>query len=51
VLGGKQAADILFTKHQRLAGNYESWPVWFGRVTLIEIMWGKGSASHRTALH
>merc|ERR1712000_35797 len=43
-VGAYQPADIIFTKHMRTAGNYESIPVWMGRTLFIELMWGKGGS-------
>lgn len=45
-VGANQPADMVFTKHQRLLGfsDFQSWLVWIGRYTMIEMMWGKGGS-------
>ncbi|KAL6058255.1 Flavin-containing monooxygenase [Balamuthia mandrillaris] len=45
-VGAHQPADMVFTKHQRLMGfsDYQSWLVWIGRHTMIELMWGRGGS-------
>lgn len=45
-LVGKEPADMVFTKHQRLMGlsDYQSWLIWIGRHAILDLMWGKGGS-------